>query len=219
MYGLSQLQQIAVAAVPILFAITVHEVAHGYVADRMGDHTAREQGRLTLNPLAHIDPVGTVIVPLIMMATTGFIFGWAKPVPVTAANLRDPKRDMAWVALAGPAANLLMALLWGLLAGGVTVAYQVLSPGLAKALMEMGAVGVLINVVLMVLNLIPIPPLDGSRVLAGVLPERATELMRKVEPYGLFLLIALFLTGGLSGLLSVPVSGIINAIHRLYGMG
>lgn len=216
MFGLAQFEQLAVAAVPILFAITWHEVAHGFLADFLGDDSARLSGRLRLNPLAHLDPWGTIVVPLIMMATTGFVFGWAKPLPVTAAKLQHPRRDMSWVALAGPGANLLMALLWGLVGLAATAGRGVLPLGLDRMLLEMGAVGILANGVLLALNLLPVPPLDGGRVLIAVLPEKAAAVMRRLEPYGLFLLIALFLTGAFSGLLSVPVSGIINAIQRFY---
>jgi Zn-dependent protease len=200
MEELSLVQKLAVLALPVIFAVTLHEAAHGWVADRLGDHTARALGRVTLNPLKHIDPVGTVLVPLGMFALTGFMFGWAKPVPIDGRNLRRPRRDMALVAAAGPGANLLMALLWGL---GIGLGQSLLqtSPWVAEPLIYMGAAGVLINVILMVLNLLPIPPLDGSRVVTSLLPVNAARQYMKLEPYGLFIVIGLLVTGILGRIL------------------
>ncbi len=194
MEALSLIQKLAVLALPLIFAITVHEAAHGYVADRLGDKTARMLGRITLNPIKHIDPVGTILVPMALFALTGFIIGWAKPVPVDPRNLHNPRRDMALVAAAGPLSNLVMAILWGLAA----VLGQTLLPTsnwLAEPLIYMGAAGVLINVILMVLNLIPLPPLDGGRVIVGLLPARLAASYARIEPYGMFILIALLVTG------------------------
>lgn len=193
MEELSLIQKLAVMALPIIFAVTLHEAAHGWMADRLGDRTARMMGRVSLNPLKHIDPIGTVLVPLGMFVLTGFMFGWAKPVPIDPRNFRQPRRDMALVAAAGPGANLLMALLWGLV---IVFAQWILasSPWVAEPLIYMGAAGVLINVILMVLNLLPIPPLDGSRVVSSLLPPRAALAYAKVEPYGLFIVLALLVT-------------------------
>jgi len=194
MQELNVVQLLVVLAPPLLLAITLHEVAHGWVALRCGDTTAKAQGRLSLNPLRHIDPVGTVLVPGLLAVFGGFIFGWAKPVPVNFHRLRQPKRDMALVALAGPGANLVMALGWGLAALLGHEARTVL-PWLGEPLMAMGVAGVDVNVMLGVLNLVPIPPLDGSRVLAGVLPDRFGLAMARLEPYGLIILVLLLVSG------------------------
>lgn len=185
---------IAVWVLPVLFAITVHEVAHGWVASRLGDRTAEMMGRLTLNPLKHIDPVGTVLVPAVMLLLGGFVFGWAKPVPVAMRNLRRPKTDMAIVALAGPVANLIMAIGWAVVVKLCVVYHPMLGPAaLFGALM--GVAGVSINLVLMALNLLPIPPLDGGRILVGVLPEPASSQVARLEPYGLIVVIGLLALG------------------------
>ena len=182
--------KIIVNAVPILFAITVHEVAHGWIASKLGDQTARMMGRLTLNPIKHIDPVGTILVPAIMLLTTPFLFGWAKPVPGDWRNLRRPRQDMAWVALAGPGANLLMLILWTLAAKLVLIAgMDNTTPGVL--IMAMALVGILINAILMFFNLVPIPPLDGSRVMAALLPPKAAYKYGKLEPFGLIIVLVL----------------------------
>lgn len=194
---LSLPQQIAVWAIPVLFAITLHEVAHGWAARALGDPTAARLGRLSLNPLRHVDPVGTVIVPGVLLALGGFLFGWAKPVPVNMNNLRKPRQHMALVALAGPGANLAMALGWALLlkaALGQT-------GGVWEYLGYTAVAGVLINLVLMVLNLLPMPPLDGGRVLAGLVPEGTARVLDQVERWGLLILIALLATGVLGQVL------------------
>jgi Zn-dependent protease len=196
MSGLTIPQLIAVWALPVLFAITLHEVAHGWVAKQLGDPTAARLGRLSLNPLKHIDPVGTVLVPAILIATIGVGIGWAKPVPVTWENLRHPKRDMALVALAGPAANLLMAIFWGLVIRIALVLPETIA-FIAEPLKYMGAAGIMINVILMVFNLLPLPPLDGGRVAVGVLPGPWAWRLSRVEPYGFFIIIALMMTGAL----------------------
>lgn len=197
MQELNVIQLLIVMAPPLLLAITLHEVAHGWVALRRGDTTAKAQGRLSLNPLRHIDPIGTVLVPALLAVFGGFIFGWAKPVPVDYHRLRQPKRDMALVALAGPGANLVMALGWAL-AAAIGHGMQTNLPWLGEPLMAMGVVGVDVNVMLGVLNLVPVPPLDGSRVLAGVLPDRYGEAMARVEPYGLIILVLLLVSGVLN---------------------
>ncbi len=191
---LSVIQKIAVFALPMIFAITLHEVAHGWVAYKFGDDTAYAAGRLSLNPIRHIDPLGTIIVPLAMYLLTGFIFGWAKPVPVNFARLRNPRRDMGLVAFAGPAANLLMAILWALiLRAGLGLVES--TPWLGQPMIFMGYAGILINAFLMILNLIPIPPLDGGRVLTALLPPALAEKYAQIEPVGIFILLGLLMTG------------------------
>jgi len=198
---MSLVQTIAVWALPVIFAITLHEVAHGWVARALGDSTAYKLGRLSLNPLRHVDPVGTVLVPGVLLAMGGgFLFGWAKPVPVDWRNFRKPRTDMALVAVAGPLSNLAMALAWGLL-------FKLASDhgaqeGTWYGLMQMGRAGILINISLMVLNLLPLPPLDGSRVLMGLLPPRAAFNYAKIERYGMMILILLILPIGGSSILS-----------------
>ncbi|MDP3138666.1 MAG: site-2 protease family protein, partial [Burkholderiaceae bacterium] len=186
------IQNISLYALPVLFAITVHEAAHGYAARHFGDNTAYLSGRMTLNPLKHIDPVGTILMPLLLyFATSGaFLFGYAKPVPVQFGNLRHPKRDMVWVALAGPAANLLQALLWGI------ALYALMGAGVSERFfLEMCRAGVLVNVVMFAFNLFPLPPLDGGRVLVGLLPDRMAAALARVEPWGFFIVMALVIAG------------------------
>ena len=204
------IQQIAVYAIPVLLAITVHEAAHGYVARMFGDNTAYVLGRVTLNPVKHIDPLGTIVIPLGMVLLTGFMFGWAKPVPVDWGSLRRPKRDMIWVAAAGPGDNLVMAVVWALIyrtvsAAGVQESYFYL---VAQA-------GISVNLVFMALNLLPIPPLDGGRIVSGLLPTRMSIAYSRVEPYGLIILLALMFTGALSFFLR-PLHDIGAAIVRLF---
>ena len=210
---LNAVQLLVVLAPPLLLAITLHEVAHGWMAWRFGDPTAKSQGRLSLNPLRHIDPIGTVLVPGLLAAFGGFIFGWAKPVPVNYSRLGHPKRDMALVALAGPGSNLLMALGWGLIAligHGLRNSW----PGLGEPMLLMGIAGIDVNVMLGVLNLLPIPPLDGSRVLAGVLPDRFGLAMLRMERYGLIILVVLLASGILN--LMPLVNGVRHLILTLF---
>lgn len=191
------LQKIIMWIVPVIFAITLHEVAHGWVAYRFGDPTAKLNGRLTLNPIKHIDLIGTIIIPLTLFLLGGFIFGWAKPVPVDWRNLRRPRRDAALVAAAGPLANLLMAIVWAfVIKSGVTLHDDGVIWG--AVLIYTGMIGVSINAVLLVLNLIPIPPLDGSRVVSSFLSPALSQQYNKLEPYGFFILLALLATGLLS---------------------
>lgn len=197
--SISMVQYVAVAIIPILFAITVHEVAHGYVAKRFGDSTAQMLGRLTLNPIKHIDLVGTILVPAILLFAGGFLFGWAKPVPVDTRNFKNPKRDMIWVAVAGPMANLVMALIWaGVLK--LSIVFSSYDHWLADPVRYMAQIGIQINIILMVLNLIPIPPLDGSKVLMGLLPGPVAFKLSRIEPYGFFIILALIFFGVLSAI-------------------
>ncbi len=216
MQDLSTIQLIAVWALPVLFAITLHEVAHGWVARFYGDHTAAALGRLSLNPIKHVDPVGTLLVPaMLLLLQTGFVFGWAKPVPVIMGNLHQPRRDMAKVALAGPGANLIMALFWAVL---LKIAIAAGGQGLMQGLLYMSAAGILINLVLMVLNLFPVPPLDGSRVLNGFLPEALARKVDRVEPYGLLIVVALLVTGVLGKLLLPMLALSSSLILGLFGI-
>jgi Zn-dependent protease len=206
------IQTIAVYAIPVLFAITVHEAAHGYVARYLGDDTAAMLGRVTLNPLRHIDPVGTLLMPLLLYVFTSgaFVFGYARPVPVRIDRLRNPHRDSMWVALAGPLSNLAQAFLWGLLlvvlrAMGVTEMF----------FLAMCVAGLLVNVVMCVFNLFPLPPLDGGRVLVGLLPPRQALALARVEPWGFFIVMALVLTGVVSALWMRPLMSLVFNFLRL----
>ncbi|MBK1693734.1 site-2 protease family protein [Chromatium weissei] len=207
---INYLQLTAVLAIPVLLAITVHEAAHGWVANRLGDATAQQLGRVTFNPIKHVDLIGTVVVPaLTFVFLHGVLFGWAKPVPVNPHRLHQPRRDMALVALAGPAVNLLMALAWSLL----IITAPLLAPmssGLASILQQMSAAGVLVNLFLMALNLVPLLPLDGGRVMTGILPPRAAGWFYRAEPFGLVILLMLLMTGLLGSVLMPVVTGIIN---------
>lgn len=186
---------IAVYAIPVLLAITLHEFSHGWVANKLGDGTARMLGRLTLNPIKHIDPIGTIALPLAMvLMQTGFIFGWAKPIPVNTRNLKNPSKDMAIVAIAGPLSNLFMAILWLIL---LIIISKLFSgghgaSGVVLGLTQMAMAGVLVNMLLCLFNLVPIPPLDGGRVLSGLVPPNISDLLDKIEPYGIFIILGLF---------------------------
>ena len=186
---MTDIQTLLIWVIPVLFAITVHETAHGWVASKLGDHTARMMGRLTLNPIKHIDPVGTILVPaLLYLSSAGFLFGWAKPVPINFSALRSPKKDMLWVALAGPGVNLLMAIGWLII---VAIANTLNIPFLVL----MGGAGIFVNLLLAIFNLLPIPPLDGGRVISSLLPGRLAYQYDQLEPYGLFILVGLLFLG------------------------
>jgi Zn-dependent protease len=200
MNELTPIQIIVVSIIPMILAITVHETAHGWVAKKFGDNTASMQGRLTLNPIKHIDLIGTVVIPFLTYFT-GFIFGWAKPVPVDARNFKNPRRDMAIVALAGPVSNLLMAVGWALLIYMVGANNGIVSLALAKA----AETGIYINLSLAILNLLPIPPLDGSRILTGILPPRLAWQYNQLERYGFIILLVLLYTKILNPVLAYPV--------------
>lgn len=206
---------IAAGAIPVLFAITLHEVAHGWVANKLGDSTAKMLGRLTANPVKHIDPVGTVALPigmlLMSMLTVGipFAFGWAKPIPVNTRNLRHPRRDMAIVAIAGPAANLLMAVFWTLMMS--VFAHLIPDANLNDGFVTMARIGLAFNLMLMVLNLLPIPPLDGGRVLAGMVPRSLADWLDRIEPYGFPILILLLFLGVLDRIIG-PIIGTLYAL-------
>ena len=196
------IKTVLIYALPVLFAITVHEAAHGYAARHFGDDTAYVMGRITLNPIKHIDPVGTILMPLMLyFATSGaFLFGYAKPVPVRVGNLRNPKRDLIWVALAGPGANLAQALFWGILL------YALIGTGLTEPFfVKMCQGGMLVNVVMFVFNLFPLPPLDGGRILVGLLPYKQAELVSRVEPWGFFIVMGLVIMGVVSKLWMQPL--------------
>jgi Zn-dependent protease len=212
-FDLSQVAQtLAIYALPVLFAITLHEAAHGYVARHFGDMTAHAQGRISLNPARHIDLIGTIVVPLVILFLSGykFLFGWAKPVPVNYSALRKPRPHMAWVAAAGPGANLAMALAWAVL---LKVAVLLPAGPVAGFLALMSQAGILVNLIFMFLNLLPILPLDGGRILASLLPSRAAWQYARLEPLGLPLLVVLLLTNVLNVVLE-PLVGVSDALIR-----
>lgn len=205
-------QTVALYALPVLFAITVHEAAHGYAARHFGDNTAHMLGRITLNPLKHIDPLGTIAMPLMLyFATSGaFLFGYAKPVPVNFGRLRNPKKDMVWVALAGPGANLVQAIFWTL------ALYLLLAMGVDERFFTgMCEAGVLVNLVMFAFNLFPLPPLDGGRILVGLLPHRLAWQVSRIEPWGFFVVMALVITGVVSSLWMRPLIALTNGLIQL----
>ncbi|MGO8754800.1 MAG: site-2 protease family protein [Gallionellaceae bacterium] len=204
------IQTIAIAAIPIIFAITLHEAAHGYVARYFGDMTADRAGRISLNPLRHIDPVGTILLPIITLWIGGILFGWAKPVPVNFGALRNPKKDMLWVALAGPGSNFFMALCWVLLA---RLAMNFPGEYFTEPMLRMAEIGVRINVILIALNLLPLPPLDGGRVAVSLLPHRQAIMLSRIEPYGMFILIFMAITPLLGWVLMPVISALMHLIN------
>ena len=210
------IQTIAVAALPVIFAITLHEAAHGYAARHFGDPTAWLQGRISLNPLRHIDPVGTILIPIAILLFSGgdFLFGYAKPVPVDFGRLRHPKKDMLWVAAAGPGANLLMACLWALMFKLSWLLQQFFSTPLAR----MAEIGIIINCVLMVLNLLPLPPLDGGRIAVSLLPHRLAFRFAQLERWGFPILLVLLFTGILGAVMNPLVVFSARAIESIFGL-
>ena len=214
---LTFIQQFAIWVLPVLFAITVHEAAHGLAAHRLGDKTAFFNGRLSLNPIKHIDLFGTIIVPALCFFLGSFIFGWAKPVPIDWRNLKHPRRDTALVALSGPLSNLIMAILWGGLAKTGLLLSQKGLP-IMVFLVYMGMAGITINVLVMALNLLPIPPLDGSRVVSSLLPLRIARLYDSIEPYGMFILLALLMSNVLSQILAPVIYFSKAFIFSLFSM-
>lgn len=211
---------ITAGALPVLFAITLHEVAHGWVANKLGDPTAKMLGRLTINPLKHIDPVGTVILPMIMLvvslATVGqpFAFGWAKPIPVNTRNLKHPRRDMAIVAAGGPTANFLMAIFWAIMLG--IFGHLISDPAQARGFLTMAQIGLIFNLILMVLNLVPIPPLDGGRVLTGLVPRNVADVLERIEPYGFFIVFGLLFLGVLDRILGPMVASLYSLLVSVF---
>ena len=210
------LTTLSIWAIPVLFAITLHEVAHGWAARALGDNTAAALGRLSLNPIRHVDPVGTIVVPAVLLFLGGFLFGWAKPVPVNMNNLHKPRQHMAWVAAAGPAANLVMALGWAILLK-TALTFGADSP-VWTFLGLMSVAGIIINLVLMILNLLPLPPLDGGRVLAGLVPANGARLLDRIEPYGLVILIVLLAMGILGQVIAVPLGLAEGWLYALLGL-
>ena len=217
MNNLSIVQTVAVYIIPLIFAITLHEAAHAFVAHKYGDNTAKLLGRLSLNPMHHIDPFGTVVFPLIsivlgaMSGGAGFIFGWAKPVPINFSKLKSPKKDLLWIALAGPLSNLAMALIWGVLLKGTLY----LDNYFGVPLSLMAQAGISINVSLLILNLLPILPLDGGRILFSLLPVKQAQQYAQTERYGMWILIALLLLGGLNYIMQPLYSLLVGGIFTL----
>jgi Zn-dependent protease len=210
--------KISIWALPLLLAITLHELGHAWAADKLGDGTARALGRVSLNPIRHIDPLGTILVPLLLLVLGGFVFGWAKPVPVDARNLGSPRRDMALVAVAGPIANLILAAFWALM---FKLSVSLIAAGnewLGVPLNLMARVGIFLNIVLCVLNLLPIPPLDGSSLVSWLLPARAAEAYNSIAPFGLFILIALVASGYLGRIINPPINALMGIIVQVFSL-
>ncbi|ARG97908.1 site-2 protease family protein [Legionella micdadei] len=219
MLELSTVQRIVIWILPVLFAITIHEAAHAWVASRFGDTTAKMLGRLSFNPLKHIDLIGTILVPIIVLLLSqfSFVFGWAKPVPINASLLRNPRRDLALATAAGPLSNLIMALLWAICLK-LGIALNPLTSSAALFMVLTGQAGVIINFVLAYLNLVPIPPLDGSRIVASLLPLKQAIQYQKIEPYGFFILLALIFTGALGWFILPLLRWSMAGIYALFGI-
>ncbi len=216
MGNLTFIQNVIVWGLPVLFAITVHEVAHGWIASKLGDKTAQILGRLTLNPLKHIDLIGTVLIPLLLLWQGGFIFGWAKPVPINPQNFRRPRRDMAFVSAAGPVSNFIMAIIWAaILKIGILLVHH--WPNSAVAIVYMGQAGILINLWLMILNLLPLPPLDGGHIISSLLPGRIAYHYDRIAPFGFIILIILLITGILGFILNPIMAFLHNMLMHLFG--
>ncbi|MDC0183321.1 site-2 protease family protein [Nitrosomonadales bacterium] len=213
MEELTIIQKITAYAIPIIFAITVHEAAHGYAAKYFGDMTAHYLGRISLNPFKHIDPIGTIILPALTVWMGGILFGWAKPVPVNFSNLRNPKKNMMWVALAGPLSNLLMAIFWTFLYARL----QLFPDSSIFFLQVMALAGIQINLILMVLNMLPIPPLDGGRVAVSLLPYPWSSYIENLEKYGLFIIIFLLFSGVLGNILFPLINISKSIIFAIFG--
>jgi len=213
----STIQKITIWILPVLLAVSLHEAAHAWMANRKGDSTAKLLGRLTFNPLKHIDPIGTILVPTLMIVFTGFAFGWAKPVPIDVRNLKNPQKDMMWVALAGPASNFIMAIMWAVFLN-ISVLFVDSSSSISLFFLLMPVAGITINVILGVLNLLPIPPLDGGRIMSGLLSPRASMQYSKIEPYGFFIIIALMLTGLLSNIIFPVINLVLMVLSAISGL-
>ncbi len=207
---------VAVWAAPILFAITLHEAAHGWVANKLGDPTAKKLGRITINPIKHIDPMGTIVVPLFLAMVSPFVMGWAKPVPVQPRYFKSPLLDMALVAVAGPVSNFFMACIWAIL---IKLVHMLLEPSQVQVfLVDMGGKGIIINIVLMVLNLLPIPPLDGGRVVAGILPPKLALPFMQLERFGMIIILGLLLSGILGKIMWPVVQHFVKIIGIIFGL-
>jgi Zn-dependent protease len=219
----STIQKITIWILPVLLAVSLHEAAHAWMADKKGDSTSRLLGRLTFKPLKHIDPIGTILVPTLMIAFTsftgfpGFVFGWAKPVPVDVRNFKNPQKDMMWVAVAGPASNFIMAFIWAVFLH-LSILFADSSSAISQFFLLMPIAGITINVILGVLNLLPIPPLDGGRIMSGLLSPQASFYYSKIEPYGFFIIIALMLTGLLSYIIFPVISWVLMILSAISGL-